>query len=184
MVIDWDKVEEENKSQYKEYAPEGNYTTKVKKVELVQSGVKKTPGLQFTFEDTDDYAFPRFGATHWLSFNKDNWRIHHFKELFIVLGLTEKQARDSVQQCEDKEEQSKIVEEYERLFKKAVKEKSGEIEVVVFKRTPDAQYNDCDFADNNVRMNRPEKKNKMEKVSDILEVGEEADDIDKSEIPF
>lgn len=182
MSIDWDKVEAENKSEFKDFAPEGNYKTKIKKVELIQSSKKKTPGLQFTFEDNEQYAFPRFGATHWLSFNNDSWRQHHFKEILVVLGIAEDKARKSIELCEDQGSQEKIVDKYEEVFKKAVS-KAKAVEVVVFKRTPDAQYNDCDFADNKVRMNRPEKQVASDSVDDILDEGEEVKE-DLDSIPF
>lgn len=171
--IDWDKVEKENnvQSQYKEYAPEGVHKTKVESVEL-QEAKTGSKGIRFILADNDEYAFPKYGAVAWLSSKNPGWRQHHMKELFVVLGFTEEQARKAVEQCEDKEDLGKA---YLAMFEKALP-KSKEVEVAVFFRTPEDKYTTWDFASKKVRMNKPEK-NEREVV-----VGEET--IELSDIPF
>ena len=179
MSTNWDKIDEQYQSKYKDYAPEGKHTTHVAAAEYRESSLKKTPGIQFTFEDNDSYAFPKFGCTHWLSFKNDEWRMHHFKELMKVLGASEEDARKAVDACEGKKEQKDICKAYEAVFKKLA-DKHPEVEAVVYFRNEDSQYADVDFADRSVRMGKPEGK-KEEKVEDILADSEEADDLD---IPF
>lgn len=161
MAIDWNKVEEENKPMYKDYAPEGVHKTKVEKV-VIKKANSGTEGIEFKLADNNEYAFPKYGAVAWLSTKNDNWRIHHMKELFVVLGFTEEQARKAVEQCEEKDDMAKA---YLAMFEKALP-KAKEVEVDVYKRNEDDQYTTWDFASEKVRMGRPEKKE--EKKEDIL----------------
>ena len=182
-TLDWDKIDSENESMYKEYAPEGTYeNVMIDKVELVRSSQKDTPGLQFTFKDSKDYSFPKFGCTHWLSFNNDSWRQHHFKELFIVLGLTEDQARKSVELCEDNDGEDKIVATYEQVFKKALAKSKG-VSLAVFYANDEAKYTTCDFASEKVRMNRPEKP-AAKKDDTPLEGAVELSEEEVTDVPF
>lgn len=181
--IDWEKNEEENKSVYKDYAPEGKHKTKVEKVAL-QEASTGSKGIRFILADNDEYAFPKYGATAWIS-QKESWRIHHMKELFIVLGFTEAQARKAVEQAEDAEDLAKS---YLAMFEKAIP-KSKEVEVAVYKRYEDDEYATWDFADENVRMGRPEKdKNKASDTIDLDEGVEleeaDKDEVDLSDVPF
>lgn len=181
MASDWDAIENEYKKDFKDYAPEGEFETKVKAVEQIESSQKKTPGLTFTFEDNDQYAFPKFGTTHWISFNNEKWRKHHFKELMCVLGVTEDAARKAVDTCENKGSQDAIVKAYTDAFNRLVS-KHPSVMVAVYKRTPDSKYTSCDFADFNVRMNRPE----VEAVSEEPLAGAQdaSDEINLDELPF
>lgn len=154
-MANWEEINNQYGKKYKDYAPEGEWETKIAELEQVESSQKKTPGLKFTFQDNDDYAFPKFGTTHWISFKNDNWRMHHFKELMKVLGASEEQAEKAVDVCESKSDQKAIVKAYADAFKRLVL-KNPTVKVAVFKRNYDSKYCDCDFADNSVRMNRPE----------------------------
>lgn len=177
MAIDWEKNEEENKSEYKDYAPEGKHTTKVGEVKL-QEASTGSKGIRFVLADNKDYAFPKYGAVGWVSTKNDSWRIHHMKELFVVLGFTEAQARKAVEQCEDKDDLAKA---YLDMFEKALP-KSKEVEVVVFRVHEDDQYATWDFASEKVRMNRPEKKEK--KAADPLEGAVELSSEEAADLPF
>ena len=181
-MSNWKDIENEFAGNFKNYAPEGEYKTKVSKVELVESSQKKTPGLNFFFADNEEYAFPKFGTTHWLSTSNENWRKYHNRELLRELGLTKEQAEKSVDLCEDKGDFDKVVSAYLAVFEKAIS-KAGEVDVVVFKRKADDKYATVDFANGNVRMNRPEEESKEEK-SDEPEDLESAEEISMDEIPF
>lgn len=177
--IDWDKVEEENKPMYKDYAPEGVHKTKVEKV-VIKKANSGTEGIEFKLADNDEYAFPKYGAVAWLSTKNDNWRIHHMKELFVVLGFTEDQARKAVEQCEEKDDMAKA---YLAMFEKALP-KSKEVEVDVYRVHKDDQYATWDFKSEKVRMGRPEKED-AKKSSDPLEGATEVkDEVDLSDVPF
>ena len=179
MSIDWDKVEEENKSVYKDYAPEGNHTTKVKEV-VLQEASTGSKGIRFVLADNDEYAFPKYGATAWVSAKNPSWRIHHMKELFVVLGFTEAQARKAVEQCEEKDDLAKA---YLDMFAKALP-KSKEVEVAVFRVHEDDQYATWDFASEKVRMNRPEKDSKYKKSDDPLDGAVELSTENTDDFPF
>ena len=178
MAIDWDKIEKENThvSKYKDYAPEGTHTTRVKEV-VAQAASTGTEGIRFVLADNDEYAFPKYGAVAWVS-KKEGWRIHHMKELFIVLGFTEAQARKAVEQCEGSED---LADAYLTMFEKALP-KAKEVEVAVYRRNPDDQYTTWDFASEKVRMGRPEKAEKKEES--ILDDATEISDEDAGDIPF
>lgn len=174
-TIDWEKNEEENKSVYKDYAPEGTHKTKIKEV-LIRKASTGSEGIEFRLADNDEYAFPKYGAVAWLSTKNESWRIHHMKELFVVLGFTEEQARKAVENCEDKDDLAKA---YLSMFEKALP-KAKEVEVDVFYRTPEDEYTTWDFKSEKVRMTRPEKDAKKETPAEELTNAE----IDLSDVPF
>ena len=102
MALDWEKIEEENKERnkkYKEYAPEGTYTTKLESVELVTAKTGNT-GIRFNLKETDEYKFPKYGASFYNT-DKHNWRRYHMKEVFVAVGASEEQARKAVETCEE-----------------------------------------------------------------------------------
>lgn len=183
MATNWDELDAQYKSNFKEYAPEGDHKTKVKEVEFVESSKKGTPGLRFTFEDNDDYAFPKFGCTHWVSFNNEGWRKHHFKELMKVLGASEDNARKAVDVCESKGDNDKIVKAYVDAFTRLVS-KHPAVDVVVYRRTPTSEYADVDFASRDVRMGHPDKKEDKAPTVAEEEMIAESEEIDISDIPF
>ena len=180
-MSNWKDIENEFAGNFKNYAPEGEHKTKVSKVELVESSQKKTPGLNFFFADNEEYAFPKFGTTHWASKDNVNWRKYHSRELFRELGLTKEQAEKTVDLCEDKKDLDKIMQAYLQMFEKAIA-KSGEVDVVVFKRKADDKYTAIDFANGNVRMNRPEEEPK--ESAPLAEAEDATEEIDPESIPF
>lgn len=180
-MSNWKDIDAEFAGNFKNYAPEGNHKTMVSKVELVESSQKKTPGLNFFFADNEEYAFPKFGTTHWASTSNVNWRKYHSRELFRELGLTKEQAEKTVDLCEDKKDLDKIMQAYIQMFEKAIA-KSGEVDVVVFKRKADDKYPTVDFANGNVRMNRPEEEPK--ESASLADAEDATEEIDAEDIPF
>lgn len=178
-TIDWEKNEEENKRAYKDYAPEGIFKTKVAEVKM-QEASTGNKGIRFILADNNEYAFPKYGAVAWLSAKNPSWRIHHMKELFVVLGFTEAQARKAVEQCEDKEDN--LAEAYLAMFEKALP-KAKEVEVAVFRVHEDDEYATWDFKADSVRMTRPEKKD-AKKSDDPLEGAVELKGEDALDVPF
>lgn len=175
--INWTKIEEENAVAYKDYAPVGVHKTKIDSVVLREASTG-SKGIEFRLADNKEYSFPKYGAVAWVSTKNDSWRIHHMKELFVVLGFTEEQARKAVEQCEDKEDLAKA---YLNMFEKALP-KSKEVEVDVFYRNEGDQYTTWDFNSNKVRMSRPEKKE--EKKEDVLEDAVELTTEEATDLPF
>lgn len=153
MTLDWEKIEEENKERnkkYKEYAPEGTYTTKLESVELVTAKTGNT-GIRFNLKETDEYKFPKYGASFYNT-DKHNWRRYHMKEVFVAVGASEEQARKAVEACEEKKD---IIEAYVDMFTKFLPKQKA-FEVVVFKKTADDKYNTWDFKADGARLEYPE----------------------------
>ena len=148
----------------------------------MQEASTGSKGIRFILADNYEYTFPKYGATAWLSAKNPSWRQHHMKEIFVVLGFTEEQARKAVEQCEDKEDMAKA---YLTMFEKALP-KAKEVEVAVFRTHEDDQYTTWDFASDKVRMNRPEKDNNSKKSDDPLEDAVEltTEETDGLDMPF
>lgn len=184
-MSDWDKIDEQysnNNKNYLPYAPEGEHETTVATCDMVKSRVKGTPGLEFTLESNSDYAFPKYGTTHY-SFTTDNinWRKKHNRDLMIVLGAKKEAAEKAVDVCEGKGDSEAIVKAYEDAFKRLVS-KHPSVTVAVFKRRSDDKYTTWDFADFSVRMGRPEDGGKT--PSDEVDIFSGAEEISNDEIPF
>ena len=177
--LNWDAIEEENKAQYKNYAPEGDYTTVLEGVEKVTAKTGNT-GIRFNLKETDEYKFPKYGATFYNT-NKDSWRQHHLKEIFVAIGATEEQARKAVEACEGK---SDLMDAYAQMFTKFLP-KQKPFEVVVFKENADDQYPTWEFKNDKARMKYPSKESKSTAADIIPTVDEVADDeISLEDVPF
>ena len=60
--INWDDIEEQYGSQYKDYAEDGVYKVKCDGVEIKDAGTKGNKVVKFHFEDTDDFQFPTYSV--------------------------------------------------------------------------------------------------------------------------
>lgn len=180
MKLNWNKIEEENKSQYKNYAPDGKYTTKVESVEVLTASTGNK-GIRFNLAENDDYKFPKYGHTFYNS-KRDSWRQHHMKECFVTLGFTEDQAKKAVEQCEDAED---VMTAYQEMFTKALP-KQKPFEVEVFKEYEDDQYSTWDFTRDEARMTYPRKetRNTEKTVEPLADAEDAAEEIDPESIPF
>ena len=149
MSINWDAIDEEYAGgDYKDYAPTGTYKVKLNSVELKQAGAKGNYIVKFGFEETDEYQFPT--ADHWMSKEKQNWRIKHMKDLMMVLGASEDQAKKACEISESKDSFDYAVQGYEKAFSTLAKKKP-EVEIEVF---PDGKYSRAEFTDRRVAMKR------------------------------
>lgn len=171
--INWDAIDEEfGNSDYKQYAPTGTYEVAFSGVDFKQAGSKGNYVIKFGFEENDKYKFPT--ADHWLVKDKQNWRIKHMKDLMVVLGASEEDAKKVCELAEAKDSFDYAVRCYEKAFStRAQKKPMVEIEVY-----PDGKYSRAEFTDRRVAMKRDE-----QKVSDAIggEVIPTADDLD---LPF
>lgn len=182
MATNWSEIDANSKA-YKDYAPEDEHETTVKECEMAKSRVKGTPGLEFTLEDNEKYAFPKYGTTHYsFTTSNINWRKKHNRDLMIVLGAGKENAEKAVDMCEDKGDQDSIVKAYEDAFKRLVS-KHPKVKVAVFKRRADDKYTTWDFADRRVRMGRPEEDNVLE-TTDGDDVLAQSEPIEISDLPF
>lgn len=175
--IDWAKLEEDNKGNFKDYADNGKHTVKCIGVEIKEVGTNGSVIQKFQFEDTD-VQYPT--ADHWLSFKNDNWRQWHNKELMVFLGASEENAKKAIEMCEGKDGKDAIVKAYEQTYKKLLAKKP-EVEIEVW---ADGKYSRADFTSNKVRLSRPDDK-KPESNDDILSDAEDVtDEISDDDIPF
>lgn len=178
MSIDWNALEEENKGNFKDYAADGKYTVKCIGIEVKEVGTNGSVVQKFQFEETD-VAYPT--ADHWLSFKNDNWRQWHNKQLMVLLGASEENAKKAVEMCESKDGKDAIVKAYEDTYKKLLAKKPT-VEIEVF---TEGKYARADFTSNKVRMNRPDDDKKSAENNDTVPtVDEVSDEISVDDIPF
>lgn len=175
--INWDALAEENDHGYKDYADDGKYTVKCTGVEIKEVGTNGSVVQKFQFEETD-VQFPT--ADHWLSFKNAGWRQWHNKNLMVLLGASEENAKKAVEMCEGKDNKDSIVRAYEQTYKKLLSKKP-EVEIEVF---TDGKYARADFTSSSVRMNRPEQEEKKAD-EDVVPTDAEVDnEITEDMIPF
>lgn len=175
--INWDALAEENQGNFKQYAADGKYTVKCVGVEIKEVGTNGSVVQKFQFEETD-VQFPT--ADHWLSFRNAGWRQWHNKNLMVLLGASEENAKKAVELCESKDGKDSIVKAYEQTYKKLLSKKP-EVEIEVF---TDGKYASADFVSESVRMNRPEEGEKKADEDVIPTADEVSDEITDDMLPF
>lgn len=178
--IDWDKIEEENKSNFKGYAPAGDYEVKLESVTQKTAGTG-TIFFEFNFEEDDEYQYPKVSRALFKD-EKKSFRIHHYKEIMRVLGASEDNARKAVEVCESKANREAIADAYTETFNRlAQKHPKVKLEVTLDDRG-DKTYARGEFADPAVHFSN---KKTEKKSDDILpDESEVADDISIDSIPF
>lgn len=128
MAINWDAVEQETGSNFKNYAPDGRYKVKLDGVEVHEAGNKGNYAVDLHFEETPEYQFQK--ATYWISKDKQNWRIKNMKDLLAVLNGSEDNAKKVCEMAESKDSFDYAVAAYEKALKTlASKKVETEIEV-------------------------------------------------------
>ena len=128
MSINWDAVEQETGSNFKNYAPEGRYTVKLDGVDVKEVGNKGNYAVELFFEESPEYQYQK--ATYWISKDKQNWRIKNMKELLTVLSGSEDNAKKVCEMAESKGSFDYAVAAYEKALKTlATKKVETEIEV-------------------------------------------------------
>lgn len=172
MAIDWDDIENEMGGKFKNYASDGKYKVKCVGVEVKEVGSNGSVVEKFQFEETNDTVYPT--ADHWIAKNNDKFRAYHQKNLLVMLGASEANARTAVEKAEAKDF-AYAVKFYEDAFNKLLAKKP-EVEIEVY---TDGKYARAEFTDRKVAM--PHDGDKKE---DKDEITLDADDIDISDIPF
>ena len=172
MAINWDDIEEQYGSQYKDYAEDGVYKVKCDGVEIKDAGTKGNKVVKFHFEETDDVQFPT--ADHWMVKDKAGWRIKHMKDLFVALGATEDKAKKCCELAEAKDDFEYAAKAYEKGFDTLLAKKP-EVEIEVY---TDGKYARAEFTNRSVAMRRDNDK------TDAVVTGAEEISLDADEIPF
>lgn len=148
-MTNWDELDAQYGQKYKDYAPAGEHEVTLTEVKIHEVGSKGSIAQDFIFSEDDKYAYPK--ATHWLSFKNDGWRKHHNKNLMVLLGATEDQAKKAVDACESKDGKDNIVKAYADAYKRLAS-KNPKVTIEVWK---DGKYKVSEFVDGSVRMNHP-----------------------------
>lgn len=176
-AINWESLKETMGGNFTDYAPDGKYTVKCTDIELKEVGSNGSVVQKFKFAE-DNYKYPT--ADHWLSFKNEGWRQWHNKNLMMVLGASEENAKKAVELCESKEGKDAIVKAYEQTYKKLLSKKP-EVEIEVF---TDDKYSKSDFTDRSVAMPRDTKP--AEETKDVIPEDDEVSDeeIEITDIPF
>lgn len=182
-TIDWDKLEEEQGSNFKDYAPAGVYKVKVKSIDIKIVGVNGSIAQEFFFEEDENYQYPK--ATHWISTKNPGWTQIHNRNLMMLLGASKADAQKAVELCEAKaDSKANLINAYTATYNRLIA-KNPEVEIEVWQ---DGKYSRGEFTDKSVRMSHPDddKPAKKDASDDILENAEEItlDQNDDLELPF
>lgn len=187
MTINWEEAQANYGSQFKEFAPDGVHAVKIEKVENRASTTSETIWMEFYPEQNDQYKFPKI--SHPLSNKNLNWRAWHWKELFVLFGATEENAKKAVETCENKKSYKEIAAAYEQAMNRiATKAKPVDIEVWREPNSVGKVYAVADF-NTGVRLNRPEDTPTAPTTTttddiDLFADTEPAEDITEDELPF
>lgn len=174
--IDWDKIEEENKSDFKPYADDGTYEVELDNVTQKTAGTG-TIFFEFNFKE-DDVQYPKVSRSLFKD-EKMSFRIHHYKEIMKVLGASEDKARKAVEVCEGKSNREAIADAYTETFNRlAQKHPKVKIEVSRDLGSNGKNYARGEFADPSIHFSN---NNKTSKPAEVLPT---EDDIDALDIPF
>lgn len=176
MAINWDNLEEQMGSKYKPYAEDGKYSVKCVDVEIKTTSTGSVVE-KFIFAEDANVQFPT--ADHWISKKNDNFRAYHQKNLLVVLGASEANARLAVEKAEAKDDFDYAVKAYEAAFKALLK-KEPTVEIEVYTQAHNGkEYARAEFTDRKVAM--PHDDAKKPAAGSAIDDDEQ---IDLSDLPF
>lgn len=186
MAINWGEVEETYSGDFKDYAPEGTFKVKCVDVEprKVSDGAYV---LDFIFEEDDKYQYPKAGCYITNKKEKEKWRWHYVKNLFVVLGASEDKAKQVVEKAEEKGDYEFAIKAYEASFKRLLAKKpEAEINVYFSGRMSKKgnPINNAEFTDSRIRMKRQEQKVAEVVGGEVVPTDIPNGDINFGEIPF
>lgn len=117
-ALNWETIEEEanNNKNYKDYAPNGEYTVKVNEVTKRDNG---KGWFEFTFVE-GEFKYPKLSFA-FFSDEKINYRAHYYKEVMKQLGASEDNARKAVEVCEGKSGRENVFKAYVDTFGRLAK---------------------------------------------------------------
>lgn len=191
MALNWDTIEAEantNKN-FLDYAPNGEHTVKVDEVTKRDNG---KGWFEFTFVD-GEYKYPKLSFA-FFSDDKVNFRAHYYKEVMKQLGASEEAARKAVEVCEGKSSRENVFKAYTDAFNRLAK-KHPELTIEVrdqFDRdgNPVRSANGTTYSESvfsrksGLQFPSNGAKKAETRAEDILVEGEEAEEIEISDLPF
>lgn len=170
-AFDWDAIDNEFPGgDFLPYAEPGTYNVLCDDVEFKAAGTKGNYVMKFHFADKNGVKFPT--ADHWLTKDKQNWRMKHCKDLYMVLGASEENAKKACELAESKDSFDYAVSAYQQGFASLLGKGNSMVEIEV---TPDGKYSRAEFTDRRVAM-------RNDKKEDVIASGEEV--ILDTDLPF
>lgn len=172
--INWAEVESTSNT-FKDYAPHGIHKVVVSKVEHRETSTGSI-AQEFHFAEDDMYKYPK--ATHWLSFNNNNWRLSHNRSLMMLLGASKENAERAIEICEDKTKQEDVIKAYQQAYERLIAKKP-EVEIETWADPKNERYSRADFTNASVRLSHPDdapydgKPAAKKEAGDIMKDGEE-----------
>lgn len=125
MSYDWDTLDKQQpvrNTQYKTYAPNGEYTVKLEKVEVVDRGSWKSPALTFSWAEDDEHRYCR-SVYHWLSIENENYRRIHNRFILLALGVEKTKAQQLIDTAENDQSREGLKKGYEIMYKRVAERK-------------------------------------------------------------
>lgn len=119
MSLDWDEIDKQSNTntKYKAYAPKGEYKVKLDHVEIRDKATWKSPAMEFHWQETDEYKFPK-SCTHWLSIPNPSYRAGHNRDILLAFGFDNAKAKELVEAAERNQDRIKLIQGYEALYKR------------------------------------------------------------------
>lgn len=196
-TIDWDKIEEENKREFKNYAEVGKYKVKLTGTSIrdvdTQSGVQHI--IKFDIAETDDTKYP--GIDRWVFKNNEGFRQYHYRNLFMILGCSKDGAKAAVEECEGAGDYDAIAEKYAKTLGQVINKYKREVEIevrpqvdrngeYVINQKSGKPYAESEFVDPSVHFAATKAKQPNDSPLDIKpeEIMDGADEISADDIPF
>ena len=175
--MDWNKLEEEYKSDFKPYVEDGKYTV------VLDSVTQKTTSggsivFEFNFQEDENCQYPKISRFLFKD-EKKNFRMLHYRNIMMVLGAKKEAAQKAVETCESKANREAIADTYTQTFNRLA-QKHPKVELVVTTETNNGKdYAHGEFADKTVRFSNSS--NIKQKPADELPSD---DEIPLDGIPF
>lgn len=179
-TFDWDNMDDEFKSSFKQYAEDGTYEVKL---DTVTKKVASTGSIffEFNFEEGDDVKYPKISRALFKD-EKKKFRAYHYRNIMMVLGATKEAAQKAVETCERRADREAVADAYVQTFNRLA-QKHPKVKLEVSTEVNNGkEYARGEFADPSVHFSNNNKPSAPATSVDILpEDG--AVDMDL-EIPF
>lgn len=181
--FDWDSIEDEFKGDFKPYAEDGSYEVKLDKVEKKTTGNGKIV-FEFYFQEDDDKQYPK-ASRFFFSDEKKKFRMYHYRNIMMVLGMSKDNAQKAVETCEGKNNDEAITDAYLQTFNRgAQKHPKIKIEVSTEEGSNGKSYARAEFADPSIHFSNNKKSTSSSSDSVLEESDDASDEIDIDSIPF
>lgn len=197
----WDELDKQFESKFKNYATPGEYEVKVESVSIRDVNTSKGSQyiISFNFKDADDFKFQK--VDKWVFKNNVGFRKFHFRNLFIMLGCTEDGAKKAVETCEESNDYDTIAKTYAKTFGQVAAKYKRNVKIEIREQVDrdgfyvvsdkGFRYTESEFMnfDNNPKHNvyfAPNKARGESAPIDIKpeDIMENADEISAEDIPF